>query len=44
MKRVQIHLTKPLIESLDNDAEAKGISRAEMIRRILDAYYEKRGE
>ncbi|MCK4258220.1 MAG: CopG family transcriptional regulator [Halanaerobiales bacterium] len=44
MKRVQIHLPETLIELLDKDGKTKGISRAEMIRRILDAYYEKRGE
>jgi hypothetical protein len=39
MKRVQIYLTLRLIGLLRSDAKKFGISVSEMIRRILDEYY-----
>jgi len=41
MKRVQIYLTLRLIGFLRSDAKRFGISVSEMIRRILDEYYNR---
>ncbi|WP_187286609.1 CopG family ribbon-helix-helix protein [Acetohalobium arabaticum] len=42
MKRTQISLPQPLIDKLDKTADKKGISRSELIRYILDSYYDKK--
>lgn len=42
MKRTQISLPQQMIDNLDKDADKKGISRAEMIRRIIDQYYDRK--
>ncbi|GAB6099316.1 hypothetical protein JCM16358_11950 [Halanaerocella petrolearia] len=44
MKRTNIHLSKVMIEDLDNLSKKKGISRAEYIRRVLDLHIEKTKE
>ncbi|WP_187286611.1 CopG family ribbon-helix-helix protein [Acetohalobium arabaticum] len=42
MQRTQISLPQPLIDKLDKTAKKKGISRSELIRYILNYYYDKR--
>jgi metal-responsive CopG/Arc/MetJ family transcriptional regulator len=41
MKRTDIYLTEEQLFKLDK--ERKDISRAELIRRIIDSYYEQKG-
>jgi hypothetical protein len=43
MKRFQIYLPVRMWERLKKEAAALGISIAELIRRILDKYFEKKG-
>lgn len=40
MKQVQITTTERLLNKLDEVAERKQISRSELIRRIIDRYFE----
>lgn len=40
MKGTQINLTERLLDELDEEAGEKGISRSELIRRILDQYFD----
>ncbi|KXS42987.1 MAG: hypothetical protein AWU54_1167 [Candidatus Frackibacter sp. T328-2] len=42
MKRTQISLPQQMIDKLDETAKEKGISRSELIRYIIDSYYENR--
>ena len=42
MKRTQISLPQQMIDKLDKTAGEKGISRAEIIRRIIDQYYDRK--
>ena len=43
MKRVQIYLTEAQVERLSADSKKTGISKSELIRRILDRYLAKKG-
>ena len=38
MKRTNVHLPKQQIEQLDRLSKKRGISRAEIVRRAIDAY------
>jgi metal-responsive CopG/Arc/MetJ family transcriptional regulator len=42
MKRTQISLPQQMIDKLDKTAKEKGISHAELIRRIIDQYYDRK--
>jgi hypothetical protein len=42
MKRTEVYLTNAQIKRLDEDRGS--IKRAELIRRIIDAYYELKDE
>ena len=42
MKRTQISLPQQMIDKLDKIANKKGIPRAELIRYIIDQYFESR--
>lgn len=45
MERTQIYLTKPMMKKLDKEAEQKDITRSELIRNIVNKYYDnKKGE
>ena len=44
MKQVQITTTERLLDKLDEVAERKQISRSELIRRIIDRYFEEDNE
>jgi len=43
MKRVNYHLTQKQIESLKKLSKETGLSVAELIRRAIDEYLEKKG-
>lgn len=43
MRRTQIYLTKVQIERLEVDSKKTGISKSELIRRILDKYFDRKG-
>lgn len=42
MIRKQILLTKPLDDKVRQESQDKGISMSDVIRRILDRYYEQK--
>lgn len=42
MKRTQVYLPEPMTKKLDEMAVKKGVSRAEIIRRIIEGYLEKK--
>jgi metal-responsive CopG/Arc/MetJ family transcriptional regulator len=42
MKRTQISLPQQMIDKLDKTASEKGISRAELIRYIINSYYDRK--
>lgn len=42
MERSQIYFTKQEKDFFKDDAKKKGISMAELIRRVLDEYIEKK--
>jgi len=44
MKRVNYHLTLKQIKSLKKLSKETGLSVAELIRRAIDDYLEKKGE
>lgn len=44
MKKYNLYLTEPQIESLTQISEQKGLSVSEVIRRALDAYLEEEEE
>jgi hypothetical protein len=44
MNRTQIYLTDKEQEHLKREADALGISKAELIRRILDIYISKKSD
>ena len=44
MKRTQVFLPDQLIEKLEQQAEEKGISKGEIIRRALEEYFEKEAD
>jgi metal-responsive CopG/Arc/MetJ family transcriptional regulator len=39
---VYIRIPDPLVEILDTDAKGRGVSRAELIRTILQMHYEQK--
>jgi Ribbon-helix-helix protein, copG family len=41
MYRTNIYLSNPQKAALEKQAKEKGISMAELVRRIVDAYFEK---
>jgi metal-responsive CopG/Arc/MetJ family transcriptional regulator len=43
MKRINIHLSDPIIKWYDKEAKRKDAPRAEVIRKALVEYMEKRG-
>jgi len=44
MKRVNYHLTEKQLEALRQESEKSGLSVAELIRRAVDAFLERRGK
>jgi len=42
MKRISLNLNEQLLKKLDREAEKKGISRSELIRRGLDYYLQEK--
>ena len=42
MKRTQIYLTKQEVTKLKKEAQGLGISKSELIRRIIDLYLDKK--
>lgn len=41
MVRTNIYLTQPQVSRLRDQAEASGLSVAEIVRRAIDSYYDK---
>ena len=41
MKRTQVYLTMPEIKKIKKQAYDRGVSKSEMIRRIIDKYFEE---
>jgi hypothetical protein len=41
MKRTQIYLTEKIDSNLSLDSKDLGITKSELIRRIMDVYYDK---
>ena len=44
VKRVQIFLPEQVIKQLERAKKEKGISKAEIIRRALEKYFEEEGK
>jgi metal-responsive CopG/Arc/MetJ family transcriptional regulator len=44
MKRVQIYLSEVQLNKLDKEVNATGLSRSEIIRRIIDKQFDNREE
>lgn len=42
MKRTQVYLPETMTKKLDEMAVKKGVSRSEIIRRIIEGYLEKK--
>lgn len=44
MKRLNFYLTEVEIENIQKEAKSKDLSMSEIIRRILDKYYEEQSQ
>ena len=44
MKRKDFYLTEPQIKAMEIEAKRLGITVAELLRRIIDLYFEKKSD